>query len=562
MKTHTGFSMSPGLIVAAVLFAAAPSARADFVFSPPVNLGRAVNTKSWEQNPWLCADGLSLLFSSDRTGGSGRFDLWATTRATTEDDWADPVNLGPQVNSSCDEYQPTVSADGLELYFTSFRPGGAGAADLWVAKRATRSGPWTAAVNLGPLINTPDHETFPRLSADGLELYFTSGPTGTAPKLSFCVTKRETKDASWTAPVVLGPPLGNWLSQFDPMISSDGLFMMFSDYGAPPGGSASRDLWFVRRTTQDRQWSLPVNAGPIINTLCTDGDPMLSADGSTLYFSSDRPGGVGYMDLWQASISPVVDFDGDRYVGDKDREILMNSWGRDEPLCDIGPLPWGDGMVNDADLAVLMRYWGQTIPEPPDPNAPLAHWKLDETEGTIASDSVGKHHGTLMGEPIWRPTGGWIDGALEFDGIDDHVEAPFVLDPQNGPFSAFAWVKGGGPEHAILSQADGSNWLKANAQGNLSTELRPMLGTSVNRPLHSEVFITDGQWHHVGLVWDAIGGARILYVDEVEVARDAVDTLWASQNSMHIGVPARLNFPHRWSGLIDDVRIYSRVVKP
>jgi hypothetical protein len=93
-----------------------------------------------------------------------------------------------------------------------------------------------------------------------------------------------------------------------------------------------------------------------------DEAPMISPDGSMLYFSSNRYGGSGSDDLWQASVLPVVDFDGDRAVGLSDLLILVENWGTDEPMCDIGPMPWGDGAVDEADLEALMEHWGQSYP--------------------------------------------------------------------------------------------------------------------------------------------------------------------------------------------------------
>ncbi|MGE5295402.1 MAG: MBL fold metallo-hydrolase, partial [Solirubrobacterales bacterium] len=82
----------------------------------------------------------------------------------------------------------------------------------------------------------------------------------------------------------------------------------------------------------------------------------------------------------------------------------------------------------------------------------LAHWRLDEKQGVLASDSAGDCDGTVVGDPIWQPTAGRIDGAIQLDGVDDCIETPFALDASQTVFSIFAWVKGGSPGQAILSQ--------------------------------------------------------------------------------------------------------------
>jgi len=217
-------------------------------------------------------------------------------------------------------------------------------------------------------------------------------------------------------------------------------------------------------------------------------------------------------------------------------------------------MPWGDGKVDEKDLEVLMRYWQQEVL----PASLIAYWKLDEAEGTVAADKAGTHNGTLVGNPIWQPTVGRVKGALQFDGIDDYVITAFVVDPAQGPFSVFAWVKGGGPGQVLLSQVSGANWLMIAPNGALVTELKQ--SGRQGKPLTSSAVITDGAWHRVGFVWDGTG--RILYVDAVEAARDTQAGLAASIGGLYIGAGTTLAPGTFWSGPIDDVRIYNQAMKP
>ena len=98
-------------------------AKADFTFSTPTNLGPTFDSPSWELSPKTSADGLSLYFTSDRSGGYGSGDLWVATRETLDDDWDTPTNLGTTFNTSSWDEGPCISADELELYFTSQRLG-------------------------------------------------------------------------------------------------------------------------------------------------------------------------------------------------------------------------------------------------------------------------------------------------------------------------------------------------------------------------------------------------------------------------------------------------------
>jgi len=251
---------------------------------------------------------------------------------------------------------------------------------------------------------------------------------------------------------------------------------------------------------------------------------------------------------------PVVDLNGDGIVDCADICIMVEHWHTDEPSCDVAPPPFGDGIVDVQDLIVLAEYLF-TYP------GAVAYWKLDEAEGDIAHDSVGDCNGVLYGGPIWEPNDGRIDGALRLDGVDDCVATPFVLNPADRPFSIFAWVKGGAPGQVVISQIGCLDWLSADpAEGKLMTGLTPPAGRFAPPPLVSEFIITDGAWHRIGFVWD--GSQRILYVDDVEVAKDTQAGLGSADGGLYIGAGKNLDAGSFFSGLIDDVRIYDRAVTP
>jgi hypothetical protein len=285
-----------------------------------------------------------------------------------------------------------------------------------------------------------------------------------------------------------------------------------------------------------------------------------------LYFSSERPGGLGgaYGDIYQAPIVPIVDLNGDEIVDIHDLLKLIEFWGTSESLCDIGPMPWGDGIVDANDLEILMGYWGQEFEFLPIDL--LAYWKLDETQGDIAYDSAGICDGTLVGDPVWQPDGGMVDGTLQFDGIDDYVSTNHVLNPTDGAFSILAWIKGGAPGQVIISQEGGTSWLMADiAGGALRTDLRTpeTIGRDpkpAGPPLICSTVVTDGDWHRVGFLRD--GDDRVLYVDGVEVARDTAETLESAEGGLHIGAASALEPGTFFSGMIDDIRIYNRAVNP
>jgi hypothetical protein len=533
-------------------------ARADFTFGDPVNLGATINGSSADTFDSLSADGLEMYITSNRSGSYGDWDIWVSTRETIDDEWMPPVNLGPTINATGETIFAFLSSDDLELYYASWgRAGGYGREDIWVTKRATKYDPWSQPTNLGPVVNSSSNDWSPSISPDGLELYFTSQRSGGYGSHDIWVSRRPTKNEPWEPPVNLGPSVNSSAYEGPVFLSSDGLVLFFSgnlDQPTRPGGYGDVDMWMTKRTSISDPWGTPVNLGPMVNSPSLDCCPRISPDGSTLYFCSTRPGGFGgeYGDIYQAPIIPIVDFNADGIVDSTDMCIMVDNWGTDEPLCDIGPMPWGDGIVDVEDLKVLAEYlFGDT--------QSVAHFKLDESKGSIANDSARNLDGTVHGNPIWLPTGGVIGGALQLDGLDDYIKTGFVVNPAKGELSVFVWIKGGAPGQVVLSQISGVNWLCADtSEGFLMTELKA--SGRAGKALQSQTLITDGNWHRIGFVWD--GSNRTLYVDDVLIAQDTQLSLEGSNNGLYIGCGKNMEPGTYWSGLIDDVRIYNRAVIP
>lgn len=193
-------------------------------FGPPVSLSPLINTPENEGTCTVSADGRQIIFTSCRgRAGFGNCDLFESRK--TGDKWSEPVNLGPGVNSSAWESQPSLSADGRVLFFVSDRRGGIGSRDLYRAEKG-EDGKWQQSVNLGPAVNTRFDEISPFIHANGRSLYFASnGRPGFGGYDLYSTTRL---DSLWKAPENLGAPVNNHEDQFSLFISADGLTGYYS----------------------------------------------------------------------------------------------------------------------------------------------------------------------------------------------------------------------------------------------------------------------------------------------------------------------------------------------
>jgi len=139
------------------------------------NLGPNVNSPEWDSQPTISADGLTIVFSSERPGGQGGTDLWMTTRSHGGD-WGRAVNLGPLINTIGDEMAPVLAADGKTLYFSSDMHPGIGGMDVYMSRK--NGGRWSEPVHLGAPINTEYDDYFCGLSLQSQDMYFASDRPG------------------------------------------------------------------------------------------------------------------------------------------------------------------------------------------------------------------------------------------------------------------------------------------------------------------------------------------------------------------------------------------------
>ena len=189
------------------------------VWSKAKPISTNINTQNSEGAQSLTADGNTLYFAScNRRGGMGSCDIYVSE--FKNGDWTYPKNLGRKINTKYWESQPSISADGKTLYFASNRPGGFGDADLYVSHK-DKNGNWSKPKNLGSKINTRKSEQSPFIHQDGKTLYFCSNGLVGLGKNDLFYTKYN-DSTGWQIPVNLGYPINTKGNELSLVVNANG----------------------------------------------------------------------------------------------------------------------------------------------------------------------------------------------------------------------------------------------------------------------------------------------------------------------------------------------------
>ena len=191
----------------------------DGKLSGPIPISPAINTPYNEGAGTISGDGKTLVFAScDRPGAIGNCDLYISRR--TGNNWSVPQNLGTNVNSTEWDSQPSLSADGRTLYFTSTRKGGQGQEDIYVST-LRENGTWGPAQNVGTPVNTPGKDMAPFIHASGTTLYYVTDGLAGMGGLDVFRAEKNAADTKWSEPRNLGYPLNTFENEASLYITSD-----------------------------------------------------------------------------------------------------------------------------------------------------------------------------------------------------------------------------------------------------------------------------------------------------------------------------------------------------
>jgi outer membrane protein OmpA-like peptidoglycan-associated protein len=275
-------------------------------WSSPESISSRINSAYNEGTCSVTADGNFLIFTScDAPDTQGSCDLYSAEKINGE--WQAPRNMGPKVNSTFWDSQPSLSADGRLLFFSSDRRGGLGGNDLWYAARKV-DGSWSEAINLGAPINTPRDEISPFLFFNNETLFFASDGHLGFGGMDIFLSKVDGR--KFGPPENLGLPINDQLDQVALFITAQKEYAYYSEHTVA-NGAADRAFLYRFKFPEDIPigQNLTVTQGKVLNA--STGLPLPAslslvslANDSTVYqFQSDGKSGDFVMLYPEESIS-------------------------------------------------------------------------------------------------------------------------------------------------------------------------------------------------------------------------------------------------------------------
>jgi Tol biopolymer transport system component len=194
---------------------------------------------------------MSIVFASDRPDGEGDFDIWSTNRHPTTNTFNAPSNVA-EINTEFLENDPSMTEDGLLIFWESDRPNGQGDVDIWMASRSDIFQPFTGVRNLEE-VNSSFEDDDPEISSDGLTLFFSTRRDSNGGLEDIWVAHRDSRNSPFTEPVSINDFSGGATinqdssGQFTPGLSPDwpsaGSFLYFGSASSPGNWGLQEAEW-------------------------------------------------------------------------------------------------------------------------------------------------------------------------------------------------------------------------------------------------------------------------------------------------------------------------------
>ncbi len=265
------------------------------------NAGTGVNSTHDDYGPIVSADGMTMIFTSNRTKDTlktnpGYEDIYISQMVN--DEWAAPKKISNEINMGHHDAAASLSPDGKTLFLYYDMHYG----DIYTSKLKA-DGTWAKPTPLNSNVNSAMfRETSASVSADGQKLYFSSTRPGGKGNMDIYMSTLDAK-GQWGKPVPLGDPVNTWGNEDSPYIHPDGVTLYFSSDGHP--GMGSSDIF--KTILKDGKWQKPENLGFPINSIEYDGFFNISEDKRTAYFATLRKYGIGGYEILKATFRSVAE---------------------------------------------------------------------------------------------------------------------------------------------------------------------------------------------------------------------------------------------------------------
>ncbi len=266
----------------------------------PKNLGASVNTPWLEYYPAINVNNDYLIFTRRipmQNNAALQEDFFQAFKEKNGT-WKSAAPLQGGINTDDNEAAQTISADGNYLVFTICNsPDGLGSCDLYYSQFNGKT--WSSPINMGRNVNTEFWESAPSLSPDGRDLYFTSNRAEETIGGKDIFVSHRLPNGTWSKAENIGTTINTKADEASPFIHFDNESLYFLSNGHP--GVGGDDL-FMAKKDMNQKFLMPVNLGYPINTIENEGSLVITTDGSTAYFASDRAGGYGGLDIYSFDV--------------------------------------------------------------------------------------------------------------------------------------------------------------------------------------------------------------------------------------------------------------------